>query len=62
MAGLYFAKQSYYHDEPEERGEFWKVVTMPGRGKGMIATKDIPVCYGQPRSRAFVLTTDSKVP
>ena len=50
MAGLYFAKQSYYHDELEERGEFWKVVTIPGRGKGMIATKDIPVCYGQPGS------------
>ena len=62
VAGLYFAKQSYYDDALDERGDFWKVVKIPGRGKGVVATKDIPVCYKGHKFQRVRLTTASKVP
>jgi hypothetical protein len=62
VAGLYFARRSYLEDELNERGDSWEVTKLPGRGKGMVATKDIPVCCESPRFQAVVLTTASKVP
>jgi hypothetical protein len=62
VAALYFAKQSHFDNEPDERGDSWKVVKLPGRGKGIVATKDIPVCCGRPSFQGVILTTASKVP
>jgi hypothetical protein len=45
----------------DDRGDFWKVVKLPGRGKGIVATEDIPVCREGFGSQGVVLTNASKV-
>ena len=62
VAGLYLVKRSYYDHALDEPGDSWKVVKIPGRGMGMIATKDIPVCCDSSRFQLVILTTASKVP
>ena len=62
VAGLYLAKRSYYDDALDDHGDGWKVVKITGRGKGVIATKDIPVCCEIHRFQRVRLTTASKVP